>query len=218
MALAPNAAEMARTVRTELELKEKAGYAEDDPELHGLFQTLIAHAEDFAAKVRAIETSPELTPIGMAARIKTLAEPHVLTGETLDRQAGKLERRERISAEEAWTKEIAPPSGNNLLAVLQFTEARKDLAGLPDIQQDLLLRDPGPAGRLARQAAYGLPSLRTKIWGLPTTEQAARQGVVERADVHIAGLRALELRGLARRYRVMVGVSEPPHVLGRNGS
>ena len=38
-----------------------------------------------------VERSPELTPAGAAARVKTLVERHVLTAEALDRQAGKLE-------------------------------------------------------------------------------------------------------------------------------
>lgn len=217
-ALAPNATEMARTAVTELELREKAGHAEDEPELYRHFQTFIADAEDFAEKVRAIETSPELTPVGMAARIKTFAERHVLTAETLDREAEKLERRQAISKDEAWTKEIALPSSNNLLAVLPIMEARRELETMSDINQDLLLRDPGPQGHLARRAAFGLVGLRLRAWGLPGTEAAARAGVVERADVHLAGFRALELRGLARRYRVMVGIAEPPQMLGTNGA
>ena len=157
---------MARTARTELELREKAGHAEDEPELYRHFQTFIADAEDFAEKVRAIETSKELTPIGMAARIKTIAERHVLTGETLDREAEKLERKETTTAEAAWQAEIALPQANNLLAALQITETRRELAAMTDINQDLMLRDPGPAGRLARQAAYGLPGVRLTPLGL----------------------------------------------------
>jgi hypothetical protein len=176
MTLAATAAQMHQTARTELELREKAGHAEDDPELHHRFQVFIADAQDFAEKVRAIEASPELTPVGMAARIKTLAERHVLTGETLDREAEKLERRERIGADEAWAREIALPQGNNLLAALQITETRRELAAMSDIQQDLALRDPGPSGHLARQAAYGLPGVRLTPWGLPGTEKAAREG------------------------------------------
>ena len=159
-----------------------------------------------------------MTPIGKAARIKTLAEPHVLTGETLDRLAFKLEQRQAISKDEAWSKEITIAPSTNVLGALQLLEARRELASMSDIQQDLILRDPGPSGHLARQAAFGLPGVRLTAWGLPGTEAGARAGVAERADVYAAGLKAMELRGLAKRYRVLVGVSEAPHLLGRNGA
>ena len=218
MTLATTAAEMGQTVRTELELREKAGRAEDDPEGHHLLKVFAADTQDFAEKVRAFETSLELTPAGVQARVRTLREPYVLKAEALEQQAGKLEQRQAISRDEAWTKEIALPPVTHFLQALSVHEARKDLAAFSDISQDELLRRPDETGRLARQAAYGLPGLRLTPWGLPGTEKAARDLVAERADVHVAGLRALELRGLARRYRVMVGVSEAPRVLARAGA
>ena len=136
-------------------LREKAGHAEDEPELYRLFQTFIADAQDFAEKVRAIETQ-QGADAGRHGRADQDARRATCADRRDARPAGREAGAARaIGADEAWAQEITLPQGNNLLAALQITEARRELAAMSDIEQDLLLRDPGPAGRLARKPPMG---------------------------------------------------------------
>jgi hypothetical protein len=206
-ALAKQAADQQTALQLLHEQYEKSGTYDGDDELRTAVTTALDQLGDYTTKLRAAEDSNEFTAAGLAARRKTLREPLVVGAERMEQRAAALERHIAKSEAEAWETEIAP--ARDALDATLLIDVRDQLAAMSEPLRMPPLMDPGPLGRLARRAAFGLPNLTRLV--APDVEQRARAEVVRRrTSLTGTGFTARELRILARRYRAAAGLEEPP--------
>jgi hypothetical protein len=204
-------------VEAELKGRDARDGAWESPEQRRWFEETVAALGKYQAATAADRASGLLSERGIAATAAGHRDDPIWLIERFAAKARDRRAAEAATNDAAWKDELMrPPGVSEVVDTLQLADMGRQLGGLPDHEQHVLLLEDSPRGRLCRRAAYAWPSVRP--FGLPQTAADVRAAVVvRRGPQGSAAAEARDLEMLASALRRAVGLVPEPVLQSSRG-